>query len=1065
MPEKPREGSSGHQSSHSEWASSAAEEAGNETGERSKSRRRRRALGDDGTGGTRVGDLLSKHGKRQTQSTGSHRRIEENEQDASQDPPQSPQPPAEGRRAAEHAEQPAPRADAAETSARQPAPETPNARPGRSRRARRRARHSSEQEDATPPQNQPQNPPQGPPQNPPRSSAQSPPQGPPSGQWRAPTGEEQQPPAPGPQASAPPNEADDTTQIPPFRGAPRRPNGPRNRPNEQRPNEQRPNEQRPNEQRSASEGRPRSSASGAAAPEEAPTGVNPAPGAGAPPAFTPPAPAAPQQQFPSTGGPQHQESGQLGEPADEDATLQHPPVREPQSPDARQVPGPGTPPGGPAASGAPPAAGQAAPGSVPPAPPPPANPGRAAVGPRPGGQVPAAPNQHPPHANASAPEVAPEEAPTRYEPLPSAPGTGEDTRADPAGRQDSSGEDLLSGNESSAAHPTAQAPEHRGFEPDSDAEDSDEDAGEDESDSVDDEDDANADSAADDIDATLARFSAVHDEIAAEEAKRRKRFAWLFGNRKEPEPGQDMPFDFSDDRGGSASRVEWRRDKRRQRLQRLGKSLALAAAVLVFVSTGIGWGSMTWWDSKFKEVSALSRNSDSIQNPEMQEGDLNFLLIGSDTREGAQAEDNVGTSKGVAGARSDTTMIAHIPADRSRVVIVSIPRDLEIDIPADTCESWNPQTGEYSDEAVPARNNVKFNVAYASGGPQCVTEKVQSLSGLKITNFLGINFQGFKSMVNAVDGVRICSNKPMVDRELGTVLETAGWHKLRGERALQYVRARKVVGDQTSDYGRMERQQMFLSALLRKMTSSDVLLNMNKLGDLANAVIANTFGENVNSNKLIALGKSLEGLDPEKVTFVTIPTTGENNERGNEELRESATSSLFRAVIEDKPITPSSEESGQQRSQGGSSATSNSSMGGTQREPAQTTPSQASTGPSPSETSVAVFNATERSGLAGNTAQKLREYDYSVDEIGDLDSPSDRTVIRYSEGDKQRAQLLASSVPAAELMKDASAGDTIRLELGSDYENRILQPDTGKVEVPEGLSTVNAGKDVCGGVN
>lgn len=984
MPEKPREGSSGHQSSHSEWASSAAEETGNETGERSKSRRRRRALGDDGTGGTRVGDLLSKHGKGQAQSTGSHRRIEETEQDAPQEPPQTPRPPADGRRAAEDGGSPA-RADEGDTSARQPAPEAANARPGRSRRARRRAQHASEQDEA------------------PRQS-------PSPGEWRAPTGEDkQQPPAPAPQAPAPVNEADDTARIPPFRGAPRRPNGPRNRPNEQRP-------------------RP----SGAAAPQEAPAGVNPAPEAGTPPAFTPPAPAAPHQQAPPPAGPRQQESGQPSEPTDADATLQHPPVREPHAPETRQIPASGAPPAGPVASGAAPAE---------------------AAGPRPGGEVPEPPPPHRPHTDASAGE----EPPTRYEPLPSAP---ERARADhAAAAESSSGGEELPGHENSATPSAARGREHRGSEPDSAEEDADDenvsDAAEAES----------TDNAADDIDATLARFSAVHDEIAAEEAKRRKRFAWLFGDHKEPEPGQDMPFDFSDDRGGSASRVEWRKAKRRKRVRTLGKSLAVAAAALVFVSTGIGWGSMTWWDSKFKEISALSRNSDSIQNPEMQEGDLNFLLIGSDTREAAQSGDNIGTSEGVAGARSDTTMIAHIPADRSRVVIVSIPRDLEIDIPADTCEAWNAETGEYSDETVPARNNVKFNVAYASGGPQCVTEKVQALSGLKITNFLGINFQGFKSMVDAVGGVRVCSNKPMIDRELGTVLKTGGWHELRGERALQYVRARKVVGDSTADYGRMERQQMFLSALLRKMTSTDVLLNMNKLGDLANAVIANTFGENVNSNKLIALGKSLEGLDPKKVTFVTIPTTGEDNARGNEELRESATSSLFRAVIEDKSITPS-EGSGEQRSQeGSSSSTTNSSMADSQREPAQTSPSQASTKPTPSETDVAVFNATGRSGLAGNTAQKLREHDYAVGQVGDLDSSSDRTVIRYSEGNKQRAQLLASSVPAAELMKDASAGQTVRLEIGSDYENRILHPDTGKVEVPEGLWTVNAGKDVCGGVN
>ncbi|PRW62463.1 LCP family protein, partial [Actinopolyspora mortivallis] len=718
----------------------------------------------------------------------------------------------------------------------------------------------------------------------------------------------------------------------------------------------------------------------------------------APESFTPPAvPPRPEQPaIPPATGP-------APEPADDEATIQHPPVRDPRETDSRPSGPPTEVTGTPVSPSGPP--------------PPPPTPKR-------GTEEPAQPWNHRP-AEGQAPSV--EEAPTRHEPLPAVP------------RQTDEPEHAVSTEDGGPEAVEEESP------PEEDAES--------------DEDRANS---IDSIDATLARFSAVHDELAAEEAKKRKRFAWLFGERKEPEPGQDMPFDFTSDREGSSSRVEWRRHKRRRRLRRTVKSLATLAAVLVFVGTGIGWGSMTWWDSSFVQVPALFRDSASIQNPEMQEGDLNFLLIGSDTREGAERGDDVGTAETVAGARSDTTMIAHIPADRSRVVVVSIPRDLEIDIPADTCAAWDAATGEYTDSTVPARNNVKFNAVYAEGGPQCVTKKVQQLSGLEITNFLGINFQGFKSMVDAVGGVRICTNKPLIDRELGPVLETAGWHELGGQQALQYVRARKVVGDATADYGRMERQQMFLSALLRKMTSADVLLSPGKLNDLANAVISNTFGENVDSGKLIALGNSLEGLDPEKVTFVTVPTTGESNARGNEVLRESAAHSLFRAIIEDKPIAPSS---GEKSKQAGSPAQTSPMADAQHTAPAQTEPSQATSGPSPQETNVRVLNATDRTGLAGEVSEKLREFDYSVLGTDTLDTAGERTVVRYSEGHRQQAELLASSVPAAELMQDASAGDGVRLELGADFDGRVLQPDTGDVEVPDGLWTVNAGKDVCGGVN
>ncbi|ASU80434.1 hypothetical protein CDG81_21600 [Actinopolyspora erythraea] len=573
-----------------------------------------------------------------------------------------------------------------------------------------------------------------------------------------------------------------------------------------------------------------------------------------------------------------------------------------------------------------------------------------------------------------------------------------------------------------------------------------------------DSEEASDDEASAAIDATLARFSAVHDELAAEEEKRRKKYAWLLGNRKEPEPGQDMPFDFAEDRDANSSRVEWRRSKRRRRTRTLARVAAVVAAVLVFVTTGVGWGSKTWLDASFNQISALDQQSQAIEDAHLQEGDLNFLLIGSDTRQGAEAGDDIGTAEGVPGARSDTTMIAHIPADRSRVVIVSIPRDLEIDIQADTCRKWDSATGKYADSTVPAVENVKFNTAFAEGGPACVTKQVQQLSGLKISSFMGVNFQGFKSMVEAVGGVRVCTNKPMIDQELGTILATAGWHDLGPQQALQYVRARKLVNDPTADYGRMERQQLFLSALLRKMTSANVLLNPSKLADMANAVIANTFGDNVDSDKLIALGKSLDGLDPKKVTFVTIPTTGNANSRGNEVLAKSQAHSLFRAIIEDVPIHSPGEQQSGQGSEGASANTSPMAF-------SQEGQASDSAKPVPSEVSVTVLNSTARSGLASDTASDLRGFDFGIGELGNLESPLERTVIRYSEPNKQQAQLLASAVPSAELVADPSVGEGVRLELGTDFDNRIRQPDSGDVDVPEGLSTVNAGEDKCGGVN
>ncbi|WP_346138911.1 LCP family protein, partial [Saccharopolyspora erythraea] len=563
----------------------------------------------------------------------------------------------------------------------------------------------------------------------------------------------------------------------------------------------------------------------------------------------------------------------------------------------------------------------------------------------------------------------------------------------------------------------------------------------------DDEDDDNDEVRA--IDATLARFSAVHDQIAEEEAERRKKYAWLFGKRREPELGTDMPFDYVEGRDAGASRVEWKRQQRKRRTGLIVKALAVAAALTIFVTIGTMWGAKTWVDGKFREVASLDPNSGDIKDAAKQTGDQNFLLIGSDTRAGATADDGVGNTEDEPGARADTTMIAHIPADRSRVVVVSFPRDLEVAIPA--CERWDAATGRYTGVQAPAQEKAKLNQAYAVGGPKCTTKVIQQLSGLSITSFLGIDFQGFKSMVDAVHGVDICTQKPVVDDVIGTVLPNPGHYNLTGQQALSYVRARHVQGDVTADYGRMQRQQLFLSALLRKTMSSQVLLDPNKLSGFVNAVAANTFGENVGTDRLLELGQSMQGLDPSKVTFVTVPTTGYANDDGREELRAADNDALFRAIIEGVPVTPPASGGGT----GGSTPS-----GGTGP---MATAFTAHPLPAiqPSQVKVEVVNTTGSGGSAGTTGDRLREFGFNVTGTGQSGSSASGTVIKHSPANAEAAKLLASSVPGARLVEDASAGSVLRLELGAGFDGAVHAPSTAPAQVPENLATVNAGTDVC----
>ena len=335
-------------------------------------------------------------------------------------------------------------------------------------------------------------------------------------------------------------------------------------------------------------------------------------------------------------------------------------------------------------------------------------------------------------------------------------------------------------------------------------------------------------------------------------------------------------------------------------LRRTGKALVTAVACLVFVVTAGGWTTTQWLDGQLRDVLALDPDSAAITDAEAQRGDENVLLVGSDSRMGAQRSDGVGSVDVVGGARSDTVMIAHLPADRSRAVVVSFPRDLQITRPP--CEVWDPVSGSYTGRIDAGTNVAKLNTAYEVGGPLCVTKVVQDLSGLAVTRFVGVDFHGFKSMVDAVGGVRICVERPLKDSQLGTIIPQPGYSTISGSTALNYVRARHITGDPTSDYGRITRQQHFLSALLRQVLSPSVLLNPGRLRALITAVAANTVGQNVDSSALLALAQSVQGLNPANVAFITVPTTGLANEYGNEELQAADNAALFRTIIDGAPL-------------------------------------------------------------------------------------------------------------------------------------------------------------------
>ena len=249
--------------------------------------------------------------------------------------------------------------------------------------------------------------------------------------------------------------------------------------------------------------------------------------------------------------------------------------------------------------------------------------------------------------------------------------------------------------------------------------------------------------------------------------------------------------------------------------------------------------------------------------PKKESSAVNYLVVGSDTREGLSRAEikrlKVGGTKVAAGKRSDTMLLIHISKKRDKAAIISIPRDTYALIP----EHTNSQG-----KVVPATHS-KINSAFNWGGAPLLIDTFEQMSGLRIDHYIEVNFVGFVRMVDALGGVEICTKKEIDDPKSHLVLP-AGRHILDGVDSLKYVRTRQFDG--LGDLGRMKRQQEFASAMLRKATSAGVLLNPVTMLDFINSALDSVVTDKgLSQGDLLTLGKQLRNLSASNVRTLTIP--------------------------------------------------------------------------------------------------------------------------------------------------------------------------------------------------
>ena len=286
------------------------------------------------------------------------------------------------------------------------------------------------------------------------------------------------------------------------------------------------------------------------------------------------------------------------------------------------------------------------------------------------------------------------------------------------------------------------------------------------------------------------------------------------------------------------------------------------AVLAISAISALAFGTVTASINKIDAFSGIDKR------PEKKSTAMNYLLVGSDTREGLSKAElkalRVGSVATAAGKRSDTMLLVHVSKARDKAVMISIPRDTFALIPEHTSKSGKLIPAVYS----------KINSAFNWGGAPLLIQTIEEMTDLKIDHYIEINFAGFARIVDSIGGVEICTKKDIDDPKSHLVLE-AGVHTLNGIESLKYVRTREFDG--MGDLGRMQRQQAFMSAVLRKATSAGVLLNPVTMTSFINSSLsAVTTDSELKNSDLIALAKQMKSLSTSSVRTLTVPLSNLN---------------------------------------------------------------------------------------------------------------------------------------------------------------------------------------------
>jgi LCP family protein required for cell wall assembly len=294
-----------------------------------------------------------------------------------------------------------------------------------------------------------------------------------------------------------------------------------------------------------------------------------------------------------------------------------------------------------------------------------------------------------------------------------------------------------------------------------------------------------------------------------------------------------------------------------------GWKLMLTIAGFVVVSLVLSAGTVVGWTlfsltSSLQTVALPGHEEPVLAGVGEWDGGFNVLVVGSDTRVGQ------GEQFGETGSElNDVNLLVHVSENHDHATVISFPRDTLIDVPA--CEQDDGTLSK-------PREMTPLNATWGIGGLPCVAKTIEELTGLEIGYAGVMTFTGVAQLSTAVGGVEVCITEPIVDPWSGLNLPEAGWNTVEGGQALAFLRTRKGVGD-GSDLARISSQQVYMSALVRKLQADGVLNDVTKLYSLAQVaaqtmVLSSSLGS---LDVMVSMAQALRNIPDENIVFVQFP--------------------------------------------------------------------------------------------------------------------------------------------------------------------------------------------------